>query len=156
VGLSGDLRFGYAVQSLKRRAGQIAARCKKPRLVLDRWVGAQNWRLGERANDCATKKGSSLEAIRAEAAGSPIRTTWKLQYSALQLLRIVKGKMAKAGRERVGIFALWKTTAFATLLLQKPRQGVLLAGAGARLSALGRAMRTAACGIKAPNAADVR
>src|SRR5580704_4322317 len=41
-------------------------------------------------------------------------------------------------------FARWKTTAFITrLVAKKPRQGVLLAGACVRLSALGRAMRAA-------------
>jgi hypothetical protein len=40
-------------------------------------------------------------------------------------------------------------------LLQKPRQGAL-GEACLQLPALGRAMRTAACGMKASNAADVR
>jgi hypothetical protein len=40
-------------------------------------------------------------------------------------------------------------------LLQKPRQGAL-AEACLQLPALGRVRRAAACGMKAPNAADVR
>jgi hypothetical protein len=74
------------------------------------------------------KKGSSLDASAPRLLACQYALPGRLQYSALQLLRIVKGKMAKAGRERVGILLLENNRVRDVLVAKAPARSAACRG----------------------------